>query len=75
MMSNEHADRNYAWFKEHLPELERDYDGRYVIIKAERVMAIRQNGGIKIGLHIWQYSYCCASLSYRAQVRSGAFNA
>ena len=36
---NNLIDKNYEWFKNNLPELVKTYDGQYVVVKDERVVA------------------------------------
>jgi hypothetical protein len=33
------AEKNYAWFKENLPELVKSYEDKYVVIKDEKLLA------------------------------------
>ena len=39
MFDNNLIDKNYEWFKNNLPELVKTYDGQYVVIKDESVIA------------------------------------
>ena len=38
-MSDSLIDENYSWFKSQLPELVKDYEGQYVVIKDCKVIA------------------------------------
>ena len=39
MSNNNLADKNYNWFENNLPELVKTYDGQYVVVKDESVIA------------------------------------
>ena len=39
MSNNNLADKSYEWFKNNLPELVKTYDGQYVVVKDESVIA------------------------------------
>ena len=38
MIGREEADKNYEWFKEHLSELVKNYEGKYLAIKGRKII-------------------------------------
>jgi hypothetical protein len=38
-MVTDSSEKNYAWFKENLPELVKSYEDKYVVIKDEKLLA------------------------------------